>query len=295
MLRTFSSCCRRSAALVVRRFASPFSSTARGATGPRYQDRVVVVTGGSKGIGEGIVRVFCNAGSRVVFCARGEESGKNLESELNRASHQVMFVRCDMTKHGDIENLINTTVKQFGRLDCLVNNAGWHPPVTRIEDVSVDDFQYLLNFNLTSYFVACKTALPHLRKTQGNIINISSLVATIGQLGSVAYVATKGAIISMTKALAVDEAKYGVRVNSVSPGNVMTPLWNEFAQSADDVQAAIKEGEDAQLLGRMGTLEESGQVCLFLAAEATFTTGIDFLLSGGAELNYGKKTRLDDS
>jgi NAD(P)-dependent dehydrogenase (short-subunit alcohol dehydrogenase family) len=259
----------------------------------RYENKVVVVTGGSKGIGEGIVRVFCDAGAKVVFCARGEEAGKHFETVLNKDSKgQALFVRCDMTNHEDIETLVSTTINKFGRLDCLVNNAGWHPPVTPIEEISIDDFKYLLNFNLISYFVASKISLPHLRKTRGNIINISSLVANIGQVGSVAYVATKGGITAMTKALAVDEAKYGVRVNCVSPGNVMTPLWREFAQSSDNPEAAIKEGEEAQLLGRMGTMEESGQVCLFLAAEATFTTGIDFLLSGGAELNYGKKTRL---
>ncbi|CAH1250893.1 HSD17B14 [Branchiostoma lanceolatum] len=262
--------------------------------GPRYKDKVVIVTGGSKGIGEGAVRVFVkNGGSKVVFCSRGEEAGKKLEAEMNTAGPgEAFFVPCDVTKEEDIKNVIEKTVEKYGRIDCLVNNAGSHPPEQTIDDTSVEDFKSLLNLNLVSYFIASKFALPHLRKTQGNIINMSSLVGVIGQTHACAYVTTKGGITSLTRALAVDEAKYGVRVNTISPGNVWTPLWDSLSKSSGNAEAMIKGGEEAQLLGRMGTIEEAGKVCLFLAAEATFTTGIDMLLSGGAELNYGRKTRL---
>ena len=133
-------------------------------------------------------------------------------------------------------------------------------------------------------FAACKRALPHLRKTRGNIINMSSLVGAMGQLHATTYVATKGAITAFTKALAVDEAAHDVRVNSVSPGNVYTPLWQEAIDAAPDPARCRADGDAAQLLGRMGTIEEAGRLCLFLAAEATFTTGVDHILSGGAEL-----------
>jgi NAD(P)-dependent dehydrogenase (short-subunit alcohol dehydrogenase family) len=113
----------------------------------------------------------------------------------------------------------------------------------------------------------------------------------MGQLHATTYVATKGGITAFTKALAVDEAAHGVRVNSVSPGNVYTPLWQEAIDAAPDPHAARAAGDAAQLLGRMGTVEEAGRLCLYLAAEATFTTGVDHLLSGGAELGYGRKTR----
>eukprot|EP01121_Diplochlamys_sp_Union-15-3_P004594 TRINITY_DN1477_c0_g2_i1.p1 TRINITY_DN1477_c0_g2~~TRINITY_DN1477_c0_g2_i1.p1 ORF type:complete len:152 (-),score=30.20 TRINITY_DN1477_c0_g2_i1:58-513(-) len=134
-----------------------------------------------------------------------------------------------------------------------------------------------------------KLCLPHLRKTKGNIINISSLVANLGELGVTIYVATKGAINAFTKALALDEARHGVRVNSVSPGNIWTPMWDHYASSQPDKQKAIEEGNSTQILNRMGTIEECGLLCLFLAAEATFTTGVDHLISGGAELGYGQK------
>jgi NAD(P)-dependent dehydrogenase (short-subunit alcohol dehydrogenase family) len=155
----------------------------------------------------------------------------------------------------------------------------------------VEDFRLLLDLNLVSIFAACKLALPHLRKTKGNIINMSSLVGIMGQVGATTYVATKGGITAFTKALAVDEAAHDVRVNSVSPGNVYTPLWQEAIDASPVPAQAREDGDAAQLLGRMGTIEETGRLCLFLAAEATFTTGVDHILSGGAELAYGRKTR----
>src|SRR6185436_20545043 len=115
-------------------------------------------------------------------------------------------------------------------------------------------------------------------------INLSSLVGAMAQLYGSTYVATKGAVTAFTKALAVDEAAHQVRVNSVSPGNVYTPLWQEAIDASADPAATRAAGDAAQLLGRMGTLEEAGRLCLYLAAEATFTTGVDHILSGGAEL-----------
>jgi NAD(P)-dependent dehydrogenase (short-subunit alcohol dehydrogenase family) len=256
----------------------------------RYADKVTIITGGSKGIGEGCVRAFVAAGAQVVFCARGLRDGEALALEVNRLGPgRARFIQCDVSKVEDIQNLIKTTVDDYGRIDCLINNAGWHPPHQPIDDFSIEDFRDLLDLNLVSIFAACKFALPGLRETQGNIINLSSLVAQMGQLHAVTYVATKGAITSFTKALAIDEAAHGVRVNSVSPGNIYTPLWQEAIDAAPDPAKCRAAGEAAQVMGRMGTIEEAGKLCLFIASEATFTTGVDHIISGGAELGYGKK------
>ncbi|KAM9843927.1 L-fucose dehydrogenase [Aulostomus maculatus] len=246
----------------------------------RYLNKVAVVTGGSKGIGRGIVKVFGAAGSA-------------LEEQLNQAGPgSCKFVTCDVREEGDIKRLIAIAVQHYGHIDCLVNNAGWHPPHKPTDDTTAEEFRDLLNLNLISYFLASKYALPYLRQRHGNIINVSSLVGTIGQKDAAPYVATKGAIISMTKAMAVDESGFNVRVNCISPGNVLTPLWEELAAQSPDAAAAIKTGEDAQLIGRMGTEAECGLAALYLAADATFCTGIDLLLSGGAELNYGCKSQI---
>ncbi len=259
-----------------------------------YPGKVVIITGGSKGIGEGCVRTFVAAGARVVFCARAEGPDTWLAREVNaNGPGEAEYLKCDVSKVEEIENLIETIVARYGRLDCLINNAGWHPPHKPIDDFSIQDFRDLLELNVLSVFAASRFALPHLRVTQGNIINMSSLVGSIGQLHASTYAATKGAITAFTKALAIDEAQHGVRVNSVSPGNIYTPLWQEAIDAAANPDQCRAEGEAAQLLGRMGTIEEVGRLCLFIAAEATFTTGVDHIISGGAELGYGRKSRRD--
>jgi NAD(P)-dependent dehydrogenase (short-subunit alcohol dehydrogenase family) len=257
-----------------------------------YRGKVVLVTGGSKGIGEGCVRVFADAGSKVAFCSRGEKAGRALERAVNRKNPgSALFLPCDVSKVDQVTGVIDETVRRFRRLDCLINNAGWHPPHKPIDDFTVQEFRDLLELNVVSIFAACRHALPHLRRSKGSIINMSSLVGQMGQLHATTYVATKGAVTAFTKALAVDEAVHGVRVNAVSPGNIWTPLWQQAVEQAPDPKRARADGEAAQLLGRMGTIEEAGQLCLFLAAGATFTTGVDHLLSGGAELSYGRKSR----
>jgi NAD(P)-dependent dehydrogenase (short-subunit alcohol dehydrogenase family) len=236
--------------------------------------------------------VFVEAGSTVVFCARRAPAGEALARELeDRGPGHARFVTCDVSKVEEVRRLIEGTVERHGRLDCLINNAGWHPPHKPIDECSVDEFRSLLDLNLVSMFAACKFALPHLRRTKGNIINLSSLVGQMGQLHATTYVATKGAITAFTKALAIDEAAHDVRVNCVSPGNIATPLWQEAIDAAPDPARCRADGDAAQLLGRMGTIEETGRLCLFIAAEATFTTGVDHIQSGGAELGYGRKTR----
>ena len=260
-----------------------------------YKDKVVIITGGSHGIGEGCVQAFVAAGAKVVFCARSEPDGKRLAMEVNASGPgEAQFIRCDVSRIEEIPHLIEEAVTRHGRLDCLINNAGWHPPHKPIDEFSIDEFRDLLDLNLVSIFAACKSALPHLRRTQGNIINMSSLAGAMGQLHATTYVATKGAITAFTKALAIDEAEHGVRVNSISPGNIYTPLWQEAIDAAAEPDRCRAEGEAAQLLGRMGRIEEVGRLCLFIASEATFTTGVDHIISGGAELGYGRKSRREE-
>lgn len=260
----------------------------------RYQDRVAIITGGTKGIGAGCVRAFVAAGAKVVFCSQHAGEGDAMAAELTaRGPGEARFLACDVADVEQLRRLVDETARLYGRIDCLINNAGWHPPHRPIDDFSVDEFRALLDLNLVSVFAASKFALPHLRKTKGCIINIGSLVGSMAQLYATTYVATKGAVIALTKALAVDEAAHDVRVNSVSPGNIYTPLWQEAIDASPVPTRTRADGEAAQLLGRMGTPDEAGALCLFLAAEATFTTGVDHLLTGGAELAYGRKSRKE--
>jgi len=256
----------------------------------RYKDKVCLVTGGSKGIGAGVVRVFVEAGAFVTIADLDDVNGHQLASEANSKTPSALFVKCDVTKSADLQNVIQATIQKFGRLDCVVNNAGVHPDHRAIDNFSVQDFRKLLDLNLVSAFELSQLALPHLRKTKGNIINIASLVGSMGQTGATTYVPTKAALVGLTKALAIDESKHGVRVNAVSPSNIWTHLWEQSVANAPNRDEIIQGGRDAQLMGRMGTPEEVGLLCLYLAADATFTTGVDHLITGGAELAYGKKT-----
>ncbi|XP_040135125.2 L-fucose dehydrogenase isoform X1 [Ictidomys tridecemlineatus] len=255
------------------------------AAGTRYAGKVVIVTGGGRGIGAGIARAFVDSGAQVVICDKDVSGGQALEQQLPGA----VFIPCDVTREEDVKTLISETILRFGHLDCVVNNAGYHPPPQCLEETSAQGFRQLLELNLLGTYTVTKLALPHLRKTQGNVINISSLVGAMGQSQAVPYVATKGAVTAMTKALALDESQYGVRVNCISPGNIWTPLWEQLAALTPDPRATIQEGTLAQPLGRMGQPAEVGAAALFLASEASFCTGIELLVTGGAELGYGRK------
>ena len=254
-------------------------------------EKVTIVTGGTRGIGEGCARVFARAGAPVVICEPDQEIGRAVAKTISEEEKgDCRFVRCDVRNPDEIKNLIEETVKMVGRLDCLINNAGWHPPHYPIDKFSIEDLKDLLQLNLVSVFAGCKYALPYLRQTRGSIINISSLVGRIGQEWAATYVTTKGGVTALTKALAVDEARHGVRVFAVEPGAIDTPLLRSFIQAAKDPQASMDAVESYQWSGRIGTIEEVGEVCLFLASDsASFLNGNEVIVSSGAELAYGIK------
>lgn len=253
----------------------------------KLEGKVAIITGGSKGIGLGCARVFAKYGCTVVIAARGEEDGRAAEGELVEAGHRALFVRCDVTSEEDMRRLVDTAVERFGKLDCVVNNAGWHPPAMGIDETSVEAFEQLLRLNLTSSFMGCKFSVPHLRKTRGCIINMSSEVALIGQGMAPSYVSTKAGQLGLSRALALDLAPDGVRVNAVCPAGVMTPLMREWADTEYDPEAALKMVDSWHPLGRMATIEEIGEVCAFLASdEASFVTGQTICPDGGAMLGY---------
>jgi len=151
-------------------------------TSLRYADKVVIVTGGSSGIGNGCAREFVEAGAKVVVCCNDENEGTAAAASLRSIAHSpadANFIYCDVRKSDEIRNLIEATISRYGKIDCLINNAGWHPPHKPIDDFSVEEFGDLINLNLVSIFTACKFALPYLRLTKGNIINMASLVGSM--------------------------------------------------------------------------------------------------------------------
>lgn len=256
----------------------------------KLKDKVAIVTGGSKGIGLGCARVLGHHGATIVVASRGDDAGLAAERELQESGINATFIACDVTRPQDIEQMIETSAQRFGRIDCVINNAGWHPPAMTIDQISLEDFESLLRLNLTSTFLVCKHAVPHLIKTRGSLINMSSAVGEIGQASAISYVTTKAGQIGMTRALALDLAPQGVRVNAVAPAGVMTPLMQEWANTEYDPQAALAMVDRWHPMGRMATIEEIGEVCAFLASdEAGFITGQVLTVDGGAGLGYADK------
>ncbi|XP_054850061.1 17-beta-hydroxysteroid dehydrogenase 14-like [Eublepharis macularius] len=266
-------------------------------TGLRYQGKVVIVTGGTGGIGSAMVREFARQGSKVVFCAPKSEAekGQVLQKEIQDSgcAGEGYFQVCDLRIDSDIQRLVRVTIERYGRLDCLVNNAAELFPLAKVDDATIQDFLNFVQLNVFGVFLGSKYALPCLRRTKGNIINIGSLYVDLGFPNAVAYASTKAAVISMTKSMAISESQYGVRVNCISPSNIWTGMWRRYANLTPNPEATIQEGKDYQLMGRFGTPEEVALATLFLAANGTFCTGLNLVLSGGAELGFAKKSQVD--
>jgi NAD(P)-dependent dehydrogenase (short-subunit alcohol dehydrogenase family) len=253
--------------------------------------RVALVTGGSDGVGSGCARVFVQAGAAVVIASRSKDRGESFARELTDQGPGVCrYAYCDVSVPAELEGLIGGIMAQERRLDTLVNNAGQNFGMRPIDDIPVEDFVRLLGINIVPYFAAAKFALPFIRQTHGSIVNIGSIVGEAGQYWNTDYTSTKGAITAFTKALAVDEAANGVRVNAVLPGNVMTRARARLEDEAPNGAVLHEFMEAWQWMGRSGSPEEIGYPVLFLASEyASYITGATLIVSGGVELAFGRK------
>jgi NAD(P)-dependent dehydrogenase (short-subunit alcohol dehydrogenase family) len=254
----------------------------------RFPERVVVVTGGANGIGAGCGRVFCREGGHVAILDRDVSAAGVLAAELTtEGPGDAVAFACDVAEHDQLYEAIEAVARRFGRIDCLINNAGVHPDATSIDDTSIEDMERLMRVNYLSTFAGCKFAMPHLRKTRGTIVNISSMTAVLGQHLSTAYCATKAAQVGLTKSLAIEAGPQGIRVNAILPSNVDTPLMRAWAASLADPQSALDRVAALQVFGRMASPEEIGGIALFLATDdSSFLTGQAIEAEGGASLDY---------
>lgn len=254
----------------------------------KLKDKVILVTGASKGIGLGCALTGLRHGAKVAILARQSGAARpEIEKAGFSPDTDALLVDGDVSKSESMESVFRQVLERFGRLDGLINNAGWHPPAMTIEETSLEDFEDLVRLNLTSTFLGCKLAIPHLRATKGAIVNLSSEVGLIGQEAAPSYVTTKAGQVGLTRALALDLAPAGVRVNAVCPAGVMTPLMTEWASTQYDPAAALRMVDSWHPIGRMATSEEIGEVCAFLlSSEASFITGQAICPDGGAALGY---------
>lgn len=252
----------------------------------KFKDKVAIVTGAGRGIGEGIARALSAEGAKVVVAERTERDGKKVADELGAAQGKALFVLTDVSQSQSIRQMIDQVIAIYGKIDILVNNAGTHIAKT-IEETSEEEWEKIQHINLRGTFLCSKYAIPHLRKTRGNIVHVASMVGLIGQSDAGAYAASKGGMIAMGKGMAIDFAKDGIRVNMICPGFIDTPLAKEWYSQQKD-PAAMRAYVCAQHpMGRVGTIQDCAWAALFLVSEESeFITGITLNVDGGIALGY---------
>ncbi len=248
----------------------------------QLKNKVVLVTGGAKGIGAAIVRACAAEGAIPVIADRDAEAAGNLQAELRGKGANSHSVTVELSSHEDCAQAVAHTIRACGRLDALVNNAGVNDQVG-LEHGNPADFAESLKRNLVHYYVMAHCALPLLKQTKGCIVNISSKVAAAGQGGTSGYAASKGAILALTREWAVELLPYGIRVNAVVPAEVMTPLYRQWLDTFPDPGAKLASIVSKIPLGkRMTAAEEIAAMVVFLlSGQAGHITGQQLFVDGG--------------
>jgi len=246
----------------------------------RLREKVSIITGGNSGIGRATALRFAKEGAVVIVAARDRARGEAVVSEIAESGGRGQFVPLDVRHPEECAALVEGVDAQFGRLDVLVNNAGIILRNRSVLQTSLEEWDETFDINVKGTFNLSKHALPHLIRAKGNIVNVSSYLGLVGLPGLAAYCASKGAIIQLTRAMALDHATDGVRVNCVCPGSVQTPMieaaWEQYGAGAQQAWKAKHP------VGRVAQADEIADAILYLASsEASFVTGIALPVDGG--------------
>lgn len=239
----------------------------------RLLDKVAIITGGASGIGEYTVREMVKQGAKVVIADFDDTRGIKLAEEMGT---QVSFIHVDVSKEDEVEAMVNHAVEMFGKVDILFSNAGVGS-LGPTHELALEDWNKTISINLSGVFLCAKYALKEMVKQgSGSIINCASILGHVGQTATASYTAAKGGVVNMTRALAVEYATQGIRVNAVCPGYIKTPLLDQL----DD--AMLQHLASLHPLGRLGESQEVANAVVFLASdEASFITGANLMVDGG--------------
>lgn len=248
----------------------------------RLEDKSALITGGTSGIGEATAILFAREGAQVAITGRNERRGHAVTAAILEAGGKAIFLRTDVRKAAECERAVNETVKAFGRLDILFNNAGIFYPHDTLE-CSEEEWDEQIDINLKGTFLMSKYALPGMiAQGSGVIVNNSSGWGIVGGDKAVAYCASKGGVVLMTKAMAIDHGRQGIRVNCICPGDVETPMLPVDAKIRGLKWEDYIAGCASRPLGRVGTAEEIAKAVLFLASDdSSFMTGAALVVDGG--------------
>ncbi|BDQ31942.1 3-oxoacyl-[acyl-carrier-protein] reductase FabG [Nitrosopumilus zosterae] len=245
----------------------------------KLSGKVAIVTGGSRGIGFATARILSENGATVVLTAKNQERLEKASSEIPNS----LGIAADIKNKNDVKNVVSKTVAKFGQIDILVNNAGIFPKIKELHMIDEDEWNEILDVNLTGQFRFTKEAIPYLQKTSGSIINISSDAGLKAYQGfnADAYSATKAALILLTKCWALEYAKDKIRVNCICPGVVDTDMTKPFLKTQKDKEFMDNEHP----IGRIGQPEEVGKAVLYFASDdASWTTGAILAVDGGESI-----------
>jgi NAD(P)-dependent dehydrogenase (short-subunit alcohol dehydrogenase family) len=247
-----------------------------------FDDKVVIVTGAAMGIGKACAAAFAERGASVVIADIDDEEGRRTAAEITSSGAVATFVRADVTRMADMEHLATEAVRLFGGIDILVNNAA-RALGGRVDEIDEDAWNVVINTNLTSVWRGMRVAVPEMiRRGGGAIVNMSSVQALTGFKGWPAYAAAKGGINALTQQTAIDLASFGIRVNAVAPGTIMTPLNQRIFETVEDPQALIDTWNKAHPIGRFGEASEVAEAVVFLASpRSSFITGEILRVDGG--------------
>ena len=245
------------------------------------KNKVVIITGGAKGIGAGITRGFASEGAIPIIIGRNPDEAQAIVDELQALGQQADAVIAEMTCEADVRKAVEQILSTHGRIDIIVNNAGTNDAVNLRS--APEDFKRSLDRNVVHFYTLVHYALDALIESRGNIVNIGSKTATTGQGGTSGYAAAKGAVNALTREWALDLAHFGIRVNCVVPAEVMTPLYEGWLKKFPNPEQAKKQLDDTIPLGnRTTTLEEISDTVVFVASDrSSHTTGQILYPDGG--------------
>ncbi|WP_309744661.1 MULTISPECIES: SDR family oxidoreductase [unclassified Chamaesiphon] len=241
--------------------------------------KVALVTGGTSGIGKATALAFGAAGAKVVFSGRRETEGENIANLIRDSGAECLFVRSDVASETDVRSLIQKTVKSYGRLDIAFNNAGIEGVANPLHEQSIEDFDRVMAINLRGLFLCMKYEIQQmLTQGSGVIINNSSAAGLVGMSRFSPYVASKHAVMGLTRAAALDYAKQGIQINAVNPGFIATEIIDRFSTKNPAMEQQL-----ASLvpMGRIGKPEEIAATVVFLCSAASYITGQSFVVDGG--------------
>ena len=249
-----------------------------------FANKVVLVTGGSAGIGAATVEIFAKEGASVAFVGRNEVKLKEVASRCEKLGAKTLIIKADISKDEEAKTVVQKTVDKFGKLDVLVNNAGILRNASILDPNLLENYDEVLNTNLRPVVLITSLAIPHLIATKGNIINVSSVLSTwIKNPGSISYSMSKAAMDHFTRGAATELAPHGVRVNSVNPGPVITDMLTNATMPSDLSQDNIAEKLTA--LGKFSDADEIGDIIVYLASDkARSVTGSCYLIDNGMYL-----------